>query len=491
MKMKLFLGMLLMSIWAYGQTPAELQVEKTYKRVMKQLKKEYDLSEIHGKVFGDNSQWFMLKSSDGHLGIATTAGVIVLQPKYNRIAYYPADANYQCVVVTKDKSQQLTIPAKPRQSRFLSAIDEIGEIHTTDGSTLGSFLWKKGRSHYAIGNYLVYNYRKTNLKLRKNQKEDPNNSLLFYTDLSTYSDIGVISLDGEELLPPLFNSITFYEASEEPSFTFVKDDMELTFPTEPHAARYVAMGQEIGGLYDTDFNPLATFPGCNNAKAQILGNRLIYNFEFGGIQYEMYDKTQPLTQFKFYNTDNSNIGVMTTDGEEIFQPIYSNYVHNLPNHYIIVTSKAQGRQLEAGFNTENPDDYVPLKYHHVFRSINKKSELEWRVRVKQLDTLELYNPSNPLPVVYANALDSLYEYNLYQEGIDCYRKMAAPTDYDKWIASHCLYEQAFHDILFAKSAPDTYKSIKYFNTNKPVPDFSKAKDMMTEALNLAKDYQEK
>ena len=219
MKTKLFLGMLLMSIWAYGQTPAELQVEKTYKQAMKQLKKEYNLSEIHGKVYGDNSQWFMLKSSEGHLGIATTAGDIVLQPKYNRIAYYPADANSQCVVVTKDKSQQLTIPTRPRQARFLSAIDEIGEIHTTDGSTLGSFLWKKGRSYYAIGNFLVYNYRKTNLKLRKNQKEDPNNSLLFHTDLSTYSDIGVMSLDGEELLPPLFNSITFYEASEEPSFT--------------------------------------------------------------------------------------------------------------------------------------------------------------------------------------------------------------------------------------------------------------------------------
>ena len=206
----------------------------------------------------------------------------------------------------------------------------------------------------------------------------------------------------------------------------------------------------------------------------------------------MNDITKPLTQFKFYNTgNNSNIGVMTTDGEEIFQPIYSNYVHNLPNHYIIVTSKAQGRQLEAGFNTENPDDYVPLKYHSVFRWINKKGEPEWRVNVKQLDTLELYTPSNPLPVVYANVLDSLYEYNLYQEGIDNYRKMTAPTDYDKWIASHCLYEQAFHDILYAKSAPETYRLIKYFDTNKPAPDFAKAKDMMTEALQLAKDYQEK
>lgn len=490
MKKALLFGMLLFVSWAFGQTPAEQQVEKTYKQVMKQLKKEHNLSEIHGKVFNDNSQWLMLKSADGHVGIATTGGVTVLLPKYNRITYYAADVNPQCMVSTKDNAQQLAIPIKPRQARFLSAIGEMGEIHSIEGSTLGSFLWKKGRSLYAIGNYLVYNYRKTNLKLRKNQKEDPNNSLQFYTDLSSYSDMGVMSLDGEELLPSLYNSITFYEACEEPSFTFAKDGMELTVPTEPHAGRYVATGLEIGGLYDTDFNPLATFPGGKNAKTMILGNQLIYNYEHGGIEHEGYDKTKPLTQFRFWSNNNGNIGVMTTDGEEIFQPIYSNFVHNLPKHYIIVTSKAQGRQLEAGFNTENPDDYVPLKYNTVFNRTNKEGKQEWKVRLKQLDTLQTYNPVAPLPIVYVNALDSLFEYNRYQEGIDCYRMMTAPKDYDKWIASHCLYEQVLQDILHAKVAPETYKLIKYFDTKKTAPDFVKAKDMLTEALQLASHYQE-
>lgn len=482
----------MMPISLSGQTMTGEQVERMYKQAMSQLKKENHAREIHGKVYRDNSCFFLIKSVDGKLGVGDVQGRTLIKPVYVNYSYTEASDDEFHVINCNSGQLKISVPKKPRKGHFIAWTEDRGDIFDTNGKWVGSFNKRKGSQWFCVGNYIVYNYDKVEIVDKRAQTENPNNCIRFYCSSAKEYKLGVISLDGENVLPPIHESLTYYEASNDTSYTIIKDNMELHLSLNPHAACFVAAGPEVGGLYDAYLNPLSTFPSFKHAKSMLYGNRLIYNYEYGGARHEFSYPKNPLCGYRFYiSTKKSCMGMMTTDGEEILEPIYCDIDHNLTNHYVIVKSKAANRQVEAGFNTEDENDYVPLRYNSVWRAKGKDNVWKWHVRLKREDTLQVYNPADPPRVVYTSAVDSLYDYYQYEEGLAFYRQMKNPSDYDKWIAAHCMYEIALATTRPVRVVISSYKEYKTIWGDNGEPDYAQVTALLTEAKQLADGYKEK
>ena len=475
-----------------SQTMTGEQVERMYKQAMVQLRKENHAREIHGKVYLDNSSYFLIKTADGRIGVGNVQGRTLIKPVYINYSYIHASSDEYYIINCNSGQLKIRVPMKPREGHFVAWTEDKGDIYDTNGNLVGSFDKRKGTQWFCVGNYIVYNYNKVDIVDKRTQSENPNNCIRFYCSSGKEYKLGVISLDGENVLPAIHESLTYYEASNDTSYTIMKDNMELHMPLKPHTACFVAAGPEVGGLYDASFNPLSTFPSFVHAKSMLYGNCLIYNYEYGGAKHEYSYSKNPLCGYRFYiSTKKSCMGMMTTDGEEIFEPIYCDIDHNLTNHFIIVKSKAAGRQVEAGFNTEDEKDYVPLRYNSVWRSKGKDGVWKWHVRLKREDTLQVYNPAEPPKVIYANALDSLYDHYRYEEGLAFYRQMKSPSDYDKWIAAHCMYEIAMATTRPVRVVISSYKEYKTIWGDDGEPDYAHVTSLLTEAKQLVDEYKEK